>query len=1337
MHTHSNRLNLVVLLTFLICGSIFLLAISNEIPLSPSVLECGESKNSIAEYGFDPAQIDPDRDIFSQIEGLTPQSAATLDESLDLSAAGFFGFLENRGQNPNANLQYYFIADTYAIGFQASELLVWARLSVNDTWENINISFPGSSPVDPVGTHQLPHSTNFFNQQPVVTNVASWTEIIYPDLYPGISMRFYCQDQALKYDFLVSPGASPNIIQLKMHASSPVRIEVTPTYVVCKSVTFTDLTLWEDRAPIAYQENDSLIPVTFEQNEENQFRYGFEVGNYNFLEILVIDPVILQLSTFFGGIGRDCGNSIAVDDAGYIYITGYTSSTDFPIQNAFDSTFNSGTFDVFVTKFNPDGESLNFSTYLGGLESDGGKAIAVDDVGCIFVTGFTRSTNFPTHNAFDSTHNGITDVFVAKFNPDGQSLNFSTYLGGLESEFGYAITVDEVGSICITGYTFSTNFPTQNAFDSTFNGGPVDIFVTKFNPDGQSLNFSTYLGGSSSELGFAIAVDKFGYIYVTGDTGSTNFPTLNAFNSTHNGDYDVFITKFNSNGQSLNFSTYLGGSGYERGNAIALDKLGCIYITGFTGSINFPTPNACDSTHNGDYDVFITKINPDGQSLNFSTYLGGTSDDFGYGIAVDEVGCAHITGYTDSIDFPTHNSFDSTNNGGSDVFLTKFNPNGQSLNYSTYFGGEGDDYGYGIAVDYGRIFVAGYTDSMDIPTQNAFDSTFDGSSDGILFIFDSDTDGDGLTDYQEIIIYHTNPYDIDSDDDELTDFQEIIIYNTDPNEMDSDEDGLTDGEEVNTYSTDPNDEDSDDDGLTDYQEINTYFTDPNDADSDGDGLTDYQEINTYSTDPNDADSDGDGMPDGWEVDYDFDPLVSTDANLDFDGDGLSNLEEFQAGTNPLITDTDTDGMPDNWEVQYGFDPLNSLDAVIDSDLDNLTNLEEFQFGTHPLLNDTDSDGCLDGWEVDYGFDPLNGADATEDTDLDELTNLEEFQYGTHPLLNDTDADGMPDGWEVHNSLDPLVGNANGDPDTDGLINLAEFNVGTDPQNPDSDNDGLTDGEEVINSTDPLDADSDDDGLSDGDEIHIHSTDPNDADSDDDDLTDGDEINTHATDPNDTDSDDDGLIDGDEVNIYSTDPNNADSDGDGLSDGNEINSYSTDPNDADSDDDGLTDGDEINTHSTDPNNADSDDDGLTDGDEINIHGTDPNDADSDDDGLSDGDEIDTHSTDPNDADSDDDGLTDGEEINTHTTDPNDADSDDDGITDGQEIIDGTDPLDASDPGTSDTTSTETSTTTSSTEPTTDEPTDDNGGIPGYSGGLLLVCFWLTALFIVKRKLKMRA
>jgi len=379
---------------------------------------------------------------------------------------------------------------------------------------------------------------------------------------------------------------------------------------------------------------------------------------------------------------------------------------------------------------------LAYSTYLGGSTWDLGNGIAVDPAGNAYVTGWTGSTDFPTTNAIQPTHGGSWDAFVTKINTDGSALVYSTYLGGSDIDEGKGIAVDSVGNAYVTGQTASTDFPTANAIQPNNHGG-WDAFVTKINAKGSALVYSTYLGGSGDDNGDGIAVDSAGRAYVTGLTVSTDFPTMNPLQSA-NGGANAFVAKINAPGSALVYSTYLGGSGVDAGYGIAVDSAGRAYVTGRTDSTDFPTLNAIQPYGGGD-DAFVTKINAAGSALVYSTYLGGSSGDDGFGIAVDSAGNAYITGQTASTNFPTVNAIQPTYGGNYDAFVTKINAAGSALVYSTYLGGRGIDQGFGIAVDSaGDAYVTGGTYSRNFPTRNAIQPMLHGYDDAFVTEFNAD-----------------------------------------------------------------------------------------------------------------------------------------------------------------------------------------------------------------------------------------------------------------------------------------------------------------------------------------------------------------------------------------------------------------------------------------------------------------------------------------------------------------------------------------------------------------------------------------------------------------------
>ena len=381
--------------------------------------------------------------------------------------------------------------------------------------------------------------------------------------------------------------------------------------------------------------------------------------------------------------------------------------------------------------------TLAYSTYLGGSGDDSGLSLALDSSGNAYVTGYTASTNFPTKNPLQASNAASSDVFVAKINSAGSALSYSTYLGGGGYDYAKGIAVDSGGNAYITGYTASTNFPTKNPLQAS-NAGSNDAFIAKINSAGSALSYSTYLGGSGEDNGEGIAVDGSGNAYVTGYTGSASFPTKNPIQASKTGLWDAFVSKINSAGSALVYSTYLGGSSSDYGLGIALDGSSNAYITGPTYSTNFPTRNPLQASNGGEMDAFVSKINSAGSALTYSTYLGGSFNDFAEGIAVDRNGNSYVTGYTISNDFPTQNPIQALKNGPFDAFVTKINSAGSGLAYSTYLGGSGDCFAHGIAVDdMGNAIVTGDTSSADFPTMNPVQSSNSGSYDVFVTLIDA------------------------------------------------------------------------------------------------------------------------------------------------------------------------------------------------------------------------------------------------------------------------------------------------------------------------------------------------------------------------------------------------------------------------------------------------------------------------------------------------------------------------------------------------------------------------------------------------------------------------
>ncbi len=567
---------------------------------------------------------------------------------------------------------------------------------------------------DMVGEGVQPTTVNYYigkDPKKWRTRLPTYGSVVYREAYPGVDLKFYGTNRQLEYDVVVKPGSDPSRVRFCYKGLEG--LEVTQQGDLSLSLNHGKKLI--QKKPVIYQEiagkrvaRQGRFKLMASVPGVEGHVFGFEVGSYDRQYALIIDPILVS-TTYFGGLSDDYSYAIDVDRFGNCYVTGLTFSDDFPTENPLQNSLG-GTLDAFVIKLNPSGDALVYATYLGGSGDDVAFDIVVDDFDNCYVTGETESDDFPTENPFQKTIGGEQDAFVAKLDPSGDALVYSTYLGGSGNDAGSGIAVDDFGDCFVTGYTESDNFPTKNPFQKMI-GGEEDAFITKLNPSGDALVYSTYLGGSSPDEGIGVVVDGLDNCYITGSTYSDDFPTENPFQGTIGGAWDVFVTKLNPSGDALVYSTYLGGSKDEGAKAMAVDNSGNCYMTGYTHSDNFPTENPFQKTMGGEWDAFVTRLNPSGDALVYSTYLGGSKDDVGSGIAVNDLGDCFVTGYTESDNFPTKNPFQKMIGGEEDAFITKLNPSGDALVYSTYLGGSGMDYGNDIAVN-GSIdcYVTGTTD---------------------------------------------------------------------------------------------------------------------------------------------------------------------------------------------------------------------------------------------------------------------------------------------------------------------------------------------------------------------------------------------------------------------------------------------------------------------------------------------------------------------------------------------------------------------------------------------------------------------------------------------------
>jgi len=550
-------------------------------------------------------------------------------------------FVPNRGQT-DARVRYSAQQAGMSIFFTRSEAVLALAKAKGKT--ALALRFMGASPSAIEGQRPGPGKVSYLlGNKPANwhTGLPTYGQVVYRSLWPGVDMAFKGAGGRLEYEFLLRPGARVSNIGLAYRGIENLTLAPTGDLRIR-----TSLGVLTDTRPVTYQVIDGKrIPVESRFVLRGGGAYGFAVGRYDARRSLIIDPGLVY-STYLGGASDDNGFGIAVDSAGNAYVTGFTASSGFPTTGgAYDTSFNGGQ-DVFVTKLNPAGTALLYSTFIGGSSNDQGLAIAVNSSGNAFVTGFTGSTNFPTQK-------------------------------------------DPL-----------TTPPVSTVYRPTYQGGSTDAFVTKLNSTGTGLVFSTYAGGSGADQGWGIAVHSSGDVYVTGDTTSTNLPVTPApfrLQATSGGGMDAFFLRLDRFAAAAAYMTYIGGSGSDSARAITIDSNRNVYLTGGTTSTNFPTPvgTSFDISQNGGEDAFATKLTYGGSmtvsgvsydtyAYGYSTYLGGSGTDRGLGITVDGTTRAYLTGLTSSTTgFPTTAGAFATSYGGgaNDAFVTKLNPGGATLAY--------------------------------------------------------------------------------------------------------------------------------------------------------------------------------------------------------------------------------------------------------------------------------------------------------------------------------------------------------------------------------------------------------------------------------------------------------------------------------------------------------------------------------------------------------------------------------------------------------------------------------------------------------------------------------
>ena len=567
------------------------------------------------------------------------------------------------------------------------------------------------------------------------TDIANYSSVTYRGVYDGIDLRYYGNSRQLEYDFIVKAGSDVQAIALRFDGAQALSIDADGNLVLTLDVESGSAIRF--LAPVAYQEGAGgreAVASRYVLGADGSVH--FEVADYDHARTLVIDPV-LAYGTYLGGTSAEAANAIATDAAGNVYLAGYGNST----------VLGLGGENVMVSKFSADLTTNLYTTYYGGLANERATALAVDASGNVYVTGWTKSGGlgaFPTSGgAYQTSLSGAQDAFVLKLDASGSTIVYSSYLGGSgNGDIGNGIAIDATGNAYVAGTTNSSNFPTTaGAADRTFAGN--EAFVTKFNTAGTALVYSSFVGGSGNEEGYAIAVDGTGRAVIVGMTASNNFSLVGASQTGNAGTQDAFVARLNSAGSAFDFSTYYGGTKEETAYAVALRADGTIVIGGVSKSNDLPiTSGAVQNSRSGGGDSgFVAIVNPSTATLAYATYLGGRGGNEAVtGMALDAAGRVYAVGYSGANSFTTSaNALDASYSGATDAFVTLIDPalsGNAGLLYSSYLGGTGADRARGAVFSGGTLFVTGETaSSSGIATSGGADTTYAGGTDAFVVGF--------------------------------------------------------------------------------------------------------------------------------------------------------------------------------------------------------------------------------------------------------------------------------------------------------------------------------------------------------------------------------------------------------------------------------------------------------------------------------------------------------------------------------------------------------------------------------------------------------------------------
>jgi len=616
------------------------------------------------------------------------------------------GFITNEGQIRDSSVHYYLYHDDWIVQFRTSSVQ-YERIQSNNQNDVLTIQYPGAYSVVPSGVEILPHKINYFLGNSSFTGIDCYNSILFENIYEGVSLHYYLSEKGLKYDFLVNPGADPNKIRIQLVEDYEITVE--DEFVFVETTMGKELL---DSEIVAIQDTNQL-EAGFRKSSGFETCYQFLIPEFDSTKLLIIDPLVLSKSSYFGDSRFRDAYGVAYDQSDFIYIAGETYVQEYGRN-------------LFITKLDPSGTSIIYTTIIGGNENDYMNGIGVDSDGCAIVAGSTRSLDFPNINGTQGVRGG-TDSFVIKVNQDGSSMIYSLLVCGTDADVVHSMTTDTQGNPYVSGLTRSSDFPQVGGLDNGVGGQSYyySAFAFKLNSSTLALVYSFVIGSNGYVEAKDIAVNKDGYAAIVGRVLGSIPTTEGAVNQTSNGDNDAFVMRINPDGNSLNYSSYLGGSEQDEANAVAIDESGCVYVAGETFSIDFPTVNAFNATHSGSNDCFVTKFNSSGNSLLYSTLIGSPDWDNIFSIALDSNKNLIAIGCTGSEYFPLKEDYSSSIQGEDDVFCFKLNPSGNKLIFSTFIGGISWDTPFDVAISSTDSFIiVGSTHSLDFPMIDALDTTF-------------------------------------------------------------------------------------------------------------------------------------------------------------------------------------------------------------------------------------------------------------------------------------------------------------------------------------------------------------------------------------------------------------------------------------------------------------------------------------------------------------------------------------------------------------------------------------------------------------------------------------